>query len=389
MKRSEIIESRYSMNLYSKRNITIVRGRKSLLWDDEGRQYIDCTSGHGVASIGYANKDVINALAVQSRRLITCPGIFYNDTRSDFLELLLSIVPQNLKKVYLCNSGAESIEAAIKFARLTTGKKEFICAVRGFHGRTLGALSATFNPKYKEDFEPLIPGFSFVPFNNKDALASCINENTAAIILELIQGEGGVHIAHAEYINGIKKLCIENNIILIIDEIQTGFCRTGKMLALEHYYLKPDILCLSKAIAGGLPFAAVICTGKIKDGVGKHSSTFGGNPLSCAAASASIKYMIKKDLAVQAKRKGQYLMNKLKKIESTIINEIRGLGLMIAIELNIPALPIINDLEKEGVLVLSGGKKVIRLLPPLIITYKQLGQVYNILKRILEDHNRN
>ncbi len=222
------VEDHYGLNLFAKRDIILVKGEKARVWDDTGKEYIDCTAGHGVAGIGHANPAVVDALAEQAKTLITCTGSFYNPVRAQLMEKLISISPSSLSKVFLCNSGTESVEAALKFARLSSGKKEFIAAMRGFHGRTMGALSATYNPKYRTDFEPLVPGFHFVPFNNYKAILKTVNNNTAGILLEVIQGEGGVHSGTREFFFQVQKLCNERNIFLIIDEVQTGFGRTGK-----------------------------------------------------------------------------------------------------------------------------------------------------------------
>lgn len=225
------LEQRYEFDVFTKRDVCIVRGENAKLWDDRGREYVDCVCGHGVASIGHANPKVAEAVAAQAKTLITCSGIFYNDKRAEFFEKLIGVAPDGLKRAFLCNSGTEAVEAAIKFARFTAHKPEFVCAMRSFHGRTFGALSATHNPKYREDFEPLVPGFRHVPYNDFEALKAGVNENTAAVLLEPVQGEGGIHVGKKEYFEQVRALCDERGILLILDEIQTGFCRTGKWFA--------------------------------------------------------------------------------------------------------------------------------------------------------------
>ncbi len=291
------------------------------------------------------------------------------------IQKLVEITPKNLNKVFLCNSGAESVEAAIKFARLASGKTEFICAMRSFHGRTMGALSATFNPKYREPFEPLIPGFQFVAYNNFEKLKEKVTDKTAAIMLEVVQGEGGVHIGDADYFKQVSKLCKNKNILLIIDEVQTGFCRTGKMFASEYFDLQPDILCLAKAMAGGLPIGAVLCSNKIEVSFGSHGTTFGGNPLVAAAANAAIDFMIEEKLADQALDKGNYFAEEFSKIELEKVREFRQIGLMIGIELKEKVQPYINTLQEKGVLAIPAGVTVLRLLPPLTISKEDLGIV--------------
>ncbi len=377
------IEDQYGLNLFAKRGIILVRGEKTLVWDDTGKKYIDCTSGHGVAGIGHANPAVVDALTEQAKTLITCTGSFYNPVRAQLMEKLISISPSSLSKVFLCNSGTESVEAALKFARLSSGKKEFITAMRGFHGRTMGALSATYNPKYRTDFEPLVPGFHFVPFNNYDAILKTVNNNTAGILLEVIQGEGGVHSGTREYFSQVQKLCNERNIILIIDEVQTGFGRTGKLFACEHFDIQPDILCLSKAIAGGFPMGAVLCSEKVKISTGKHGTTFGGNPLACAVSLATLDVILKNNLVQESEEKGKYFSDKFVKYDLKIVREVRQIGLMIGIELKEKSQKYINDLQNEGILVLAAGQSVIRLLPPLIISYEEIDIVIKKIADVL------
>ena len=379
------LENTYSFDVYPKRDLVIVKGKNAKVWDDKGREYIDCVAGHGVANIGHCNEKVIEAITQQAQQLITCTGIFFNDVRARLLEKLVGIAPKNLTRAFLCNSGAESVEAAIKFARFTTQKTDFVCAMKSFHGRTLGALSATFNPKYKKDFEPLVPGFSFVPFNNFEKLAEKVDKNTAGVILEIIQGEGGVNIGDRDYFSQVRKFCDEMGVLLIIDEVQTGFCRTGKMFAIEHFHLEPDMMCLAKAIAGGIPMGAVLCSEKIKVPLGKHGTTFGGNPLASAAAIAAIDFMIENDLAQQAAEKGKYFIDKFNAQDLSRVRDVRNLGLMIGIELKEKVKPYILKLIEEGVLALPAGTTVLRLLPPLTITYDELDVVLEKLEWILNE----
>ena len=374
-------EHTYALDLFPRRDVTIVRGEGATLWDDTGRAYIDCVAGFGVASIGHANPEVAEAIAAQARTLVTCPNIFYNDVRARLMKKLVAITPAGLDRVFLCNSGTESTEAALKFARHATGRTEFVCSMRGFHGRTLGALSATF--KYREKFEPLVPGFSFVPLEKIDRLREQVTEETAGVLLELVQGEGGVRIASREYLEAVRALCDERGALLIVDEVQTGFCRTGKMFACDHYELRPDILCVAKAIAGGVPLGAVICNDKIRDTRGIHGTTFGGNPLAAAAALAAIDFMERHDLTGQARRKGERLRAALEPRSPTVVRELRQIGLMVGIELKQKAQPYLAKLLEHGVLALPAGPTVIRLLPPLVITDDQLDTVAEMLIKVL------
>ncbi len=379
------LEHQHDMGLYPKRPIALVRGEGARVWDEHGRMYIDCVSGNGVANIGHAHPAIVDAIHRQAQQLITCPGIFYNDVRAAFMAKLVSIAPAGLNRVFLCNSGAESVEAAIKFARYTTSKPEIICAHHGFHGRTLGALSATHNPAYHRGFEPLVPGFIHVPFNNIDALQERISGQTAGVLLEIVQGEGGVHVGDGEYFRQVQQLCRERGVLLIIDEVQTGFCRTGSMFACQQYHLEPDILCLAKAIAGGLPMGTVLCRDTIQLSPGAHGSTFGGNPLVCAAGLAAIEVMLREDLARQAREKGDYLVARLQEQNIRLVRDIRHLGLMVGIELRKRVTPYIKALMAEGVLALPAGKTVLRLLPPLVITYVDIDRVVEALSNVLKN----
>lgn len=369
------LEKAYEFNVYPKRDLVLVRGKGAKVWDSDGKEYIDCIAGHGIASVGHCNEQVVAAIEQQARQLLSCSVTIYNDTRARFLEKLLSITPRNLKRAFLCNSGTEAVEGAIKFARFTTRKKEFITAMRGFHGRTMGSLSATFNPEYRKEFEPLVPGFKYVPFNNFEKLKETVTDDTAGIILEIVQGEGGIHVGTRDYFTQVRHLCDEKNLLLIIDEVQTGFCRTGKMFACNYFDLEPDILCVAKAIAGGVPMGAIICSEKIQPPMGKHGSTFGGNPLACAAGIATIDFMLASGLAEQAREKGDYFVGKLQQQKFANVREIRHLGLMVGIELKEKGQPYLVKLMERGVLAMPAGATVLRFLPPLTISHEELDLV--------------
>jgi acetylornithine/LysW-gamma-L-lysine aminotransferase len=262
--------------------------------------------------------------------------------------------------------------------------------MRAFHGRTYGALSATFNKKYREGFEPLVPGFSHVSFNNIEALDKAVNEEIAAVILEVVQGEGGLYPASVEYIQAARRICDERGALLIIDEIQTGFGRTGKMFAIQHYGVTPDILTCAKSLAGGVPMGAVLIGSRVKNlAPGVHATTFGGNPLSCAAANAALDVIIGEDLPGQAAAKGAYLMDKLKAINSPNIREVRGLGLMIGIEMKQKVAPYLKTLQEKKIIALNAGMTVIRLLPPLVITYEQIDRLVEALTEVLTSEMKN
>ena len=379
----ELID-KYEVAVYPKRDLVIVKGKDATVWDDKGNEYIDCVAGIGVATIGHSNPNVVKAITEQAETLITNACVFYNDTRALFLEKLNQITPANLKRSFLTNSGTEAMEAAIKFARISTGKTDFITTMRGFHGRTMGALSGTHKPEYRQPFEPLVPGFSFVPYNNLEKMEVAITEKTAGIILEIIQGEGGINIASQEYLDGVRLLCDKNNVLMIVDEIQTGFCRTGKMFAIEHFGIEPDIMTVAKGIAGGFPVGAAICSDKVNIPFGKHGTTFGGNPLASAAGLASINFMLENKLADEAATKGDYLVGKLNIDELSKVRAIRYKGLMIGIELKEKVQPFLVQLMEEGIIAMPAGKIVLRFLPPAVITYEQLDKVAEVLNNILK-----
>ena len=377
-------ERRYALEVFPKRDITIVKGRGAEVWDDEGRRYIDCVAGIGVASVGHANPAVADALAEQARTLVTCPGIFYNDVRARLLEKLAAVAPPGLTRGFLCNSGAEAVEAAIKFARLTTGRTGIVSAMRGFHGRTLGALSATYKKEYRELFKPLVPGFSFVPFNNPARLREAVGEDTAAVMIEPVQGEGGIRPASAEYLRAAREICDQTGAILVFDEIQTGFCRTGRMFACERHGVTPGMLCLAKAIAGGVPMGAVLADARIQLPPGKHGTTFGGNPLACAAALAAIRFMEDERLAERAELLGARFRERFERRLPGRVRALRQVGLMIGVELKERCRPYIEALAAKGVLTLPAGTTVIRLLPPLVISEAQIDEVVDVLAEVLD-----
>jgi acetylornithine/LysW-gamma-L-lysine aminotransferase len=378
------IENQHTSGLYTKQPIIIVRGQGASLWDNNGIEYIDCSSGHGVANLGHAHPKVSAAIAAQSTQLVTLFETYYNDKRAALLDKIASLVP-GLDKVFLCNSGTEAVEAALKFARVSTGRKNVIAAMRGFHGRTMGSLSATFNKKYKEPFEPLVPGFSHVAYNNIGALESAVTDQVAAVILEAVQGEGGVYPADPQYLQAARRICTERGALLIIDEVQSGLGRTGKMFAFQYSNITPDIVCIAKSLAGGLPMGAVLFGDSVKNlAPGLHGSTFGGNPLTCAAALAALSAILEEDLPGQAAAKGAYLLEELKSIESPLIREVRGLGLMVGIELKQKVTPYLAALQDRHILALNAGLTTIRLLPPLVITREQLDRVILSLKEVLQ-----
>ena len=372
---AKTLETEYGVALYPKRDMVAVRGEGALLYDENDNAYIDCAAGIGVASLGHSHPKLVAAIQQQAANLITCPNILYNDVRSKLLKKLVDVTPPALTQAYLCNSGTEANEAALKFARLHTGRPNFVTAMRGFHGRTMGAVSATFTKKYREAFEPLVPGFEYVPLNKIEKLEAVVNENTAAVMLELVQGEGGVNLIQADYIAAVRKLCDERGALLIIDEIQTGFCRTGKFFACEHFDLQPDIMTVAKAMGGGVPIGATLLRADINIGPGMHGTTFGGNPLACAAALAAIQVYQEEAMAATAAELGEYFESQLRKNEMPQVRAIRRLGLMIGIELKQKAQDKLSYLLDEKIIALPAGANVIRLLPPFVIEKAQIDEV--------------
>ncbi|MBC7249964.1 MAG: aspartate aminotransferase family protein [Anaerolineae bacterium] len=378
------LENTHDSGVSIKQPLVLVRGEGARVWDVDGREYIDCMSGHGVANVGHANPAVVQAVTEQVQRLVICPNGFYNDQRARLLAQLTAIAPPGLTRAFLCNSGTEAVEAALKFARLSTGRTKIVAAMRGFHGRTFGALSATWRKEYRQPFEPLVPGFEFVPYNRLERMEQVVDEDTAAVILEVVQGEGGVVPGDGEYLRGVQALCQERGALFIVDEVQTGFGRTGRMFACEYYDLRPDLMCLAKAMAGGLPMGAVLIGSRVGELPKKsHGSTFGGNPLACAAALATIQYIASENLPQRAAELGERFLTHLQAIPSPLIREVRGLGLMVGIELKDKVASYLAALAERGVLALPAGATVMRFLPPLVISAEELDIVVERVAEVL------
>ena len=378
-------EMAYESGFNQKRPIALVRGKGARVWDAQGREYIDCIGGHGVAIVGHANPEVAEAIAAQARKLLVCPGSFCNDVRAELLGELVRIAPAGIARAFLCNSGAEAVEAALKIARLLTGRKRLVAAMRGFHGRTMGALSVTWRKEYRAPFEPLVPEVHFVPYNDVTALEEVLSGgDVAGVILEVVQGEGGVIPGKGEYLKEAQELCRKAGALFIVDEVQTGFGRTGRMFACEHHDLEPDLLCLAKGIAGGVPMGAVLIHKRLgRMPPRRHGSTFGGSPLACAAALAAIRFIVRERLPQRAAELGAYFMERLRGLDSPAIREVRGLGLMVGVELKGKAGPYLSGLAERGVLALSAGATVVRFLPPLVISQKELDRVVDAFSEVL------
>jgi acetylornithine/LysW-gamma-L-lysine aminotransferase len=379
------LEDNHTSGAYFKRPLTVVRGEGCTVWDDEGNAYYDMTSGQGVAALGHSHQAVVEAIVAQAQNLITLPEIFYNDQRARFYELLSSVTPGDLNRFFLCNSGAEAIEGALKVAHLLTGRNGVVATKRGFHGRTLGALALTWDKKYREPFSDWQLAAEHITYDDLDAAQTAITSETAAVVVEVVQGEGGVHPATIPYLQGLRDICDRRGALLIVDEIQTGFGRTGRWFAFEHADILPDIVAMGKAVGGGVPMGVVAWRdshGQIP--AGSHGSTFGGNPLACAAAIATITTLRDTNILPHVTETGDWLLQELRNRELSGVREIRGLGFMIGVELRNRVTPVLKDLQSAGVLALPAGSNVLRLLPPLICQRQDLEIVVQTIQDVLD-----
>ncbi|KAG2477104.1 MAG: Acetylornithine aminotransferase [Nitrosopumilales archaeon] len=380
-------EDEFMGNLYQRFPVTVEKGLGSHVWDVDGKEYIDCMGGYGVAIVGHRNERVVNALKSQLEKIITVHSSFYNKTREEFLKILIDVAPHGLTQVHLNNSGAEAVEAAIKFSRKFTGKKGMVAMNGSYHGKSMGALSLTFNPKYRKMFQPLVEKTSFAKFGDIESLRETVDDDTGFVILEPIQGESGIRVAPDGFLQEVRKLCDDKGILLIFDEIQSGLGRTGRMWASEHWNTVPDIMCIAKGIAGGVPMGATLVKPEILAvmGKGEHSSTFGGNPLSCAAGTATLQALTQDGLIENAEKMGRRLREGLERLKEKhkIIREIRGKGLMIGVELKFEVKEILLDGIKNGVLILYSGRNILRFLPPLVISEDDITKVLETLDILL------
>ncbi|MEJ7837538.1 MAG: aspartate aminotransferase family protein, partial [Thermomicrobiales bacterium] len=372
--------------LYAKRDIALVRGEGSYLFDHEGRRYLDAMSNYGVAVLGHAHPRFAAAVADQLNTLTTGHQSFGNDVRADLLVELDSIKPAELSRSFLSNSGAEAMEAAIKFARAASGKHRFVALRRGYHGRTMGALSATADKKYREPFEPLPIPNTHVAFGDIAALEAALDDDTAAVVLEPIQGEGGIHIADPEYLRAVRALTSERGIYIIADEIQSGF-RTGVPFVSVAAGIVPDIIATAKALANGFPIGLTLTTESISLALpsGAHGSTFGGNPLAARASLETLRILREDGLYDQARTIGAQIVERIEALKSDKIRAIRGSGLMIGIEFKQKSMPVLRALQERGVLTLPAGNLVLRLLPPMIWEQQQVDELLDAFDAVLRD----
>ena len=378
------LENRHGSGAYGKRPTALVKGQGVTLWDADGKRYLDLASGQGVAALGHCHAAVVAAIHAQASQLITAQESFYNDRRADLYPLLASLTPGDIDQFFLCNSGAEAIEGALKVAMLLTGRAGIVAAKRSFHGRTTGALSMTWTPKYRKPFLGWLPAVTHVAYNDIEEASEAITDETAAVVIEPVQGEGGVHPASPAYLQALRQRCDEVGAMLVVDEIQTGFGRTGKWFGFQHADILPDIMALGKAIAGGLPMGAVAwrsAHGQIPRA--SHGSTFGGNPLVCAAAIAALSAIRDLQLPAHACEVGAWLIDELRALNLRGAREVRGRGLMIGIELRGRVTPVLKALQERGVLALPAGLTTLRLLPPLIITRDELAIARDAIAEVL------
>jgi len=383
------IESLYLANVFSKKPIVFTRGKGALLWDINGKEYIDCASSYGVAALGHCHPKIVAAIKTQAEQLITLHSCYYNDKRAEFIQKLVSITPKGLNKAFLSNSGAESVECALKLARKSTGKPEIISIMGAYHGKTMGALSLTWDKKYREPFMPLIPDIKHVAPDNPEKIREVITDKTAAVIMEPIRGEGGIRVPSDNYLQQVREICSEKGVLLIFDEVQTSFGRTGKFFGCQNWNVTPDIMCLAKPFAGGLPIGITVAREDLMSTlkVGEHSTTFSGSPLVCAAGCAALDVLVEDDLAGKAAVNGKYFKSQLEEVASKhkIVKEVRGLGLMLGVELRYDVYGVILKALSKGVLVIDAGRTVIRILPPLVISKEQIDQVIKVLDEALGD----
>lgn len=359
--------------LYAKRGIALVRGEGVWLYDSDGQRYLDLMSNYGVNILGHAHPRVTAAIVAQAGRLLSCHQSFASDVRAAFLEKLLSLAPHGLVRAFLSNSGAEAVEAALKFAWAVTGRRKIVAARRGYHGRTLGALAATGEPKYRQPFLAVLPEVTHVPYGDAVALEAAVDQETAAVILEPVQGEAGIYPADPGFLEAARRITRDRGALLIFDEVQTAF-RTGAWFACQHAGVSPDLLCVAKGLANGVPIGATLLTEDVALALpaGVHGSTFGGNPLACAAGLATLQALEDDHLIPAAKELGAYFRQRLLALRHPLVREVRGLGLMLGVDLKTRATPVLKAMQERGVLALPAGTTVVRLLPPLILTREDI-----------------
>lgn len=364
---------------YSRQDVLLVRGSGAHVWDSDGREYLDFVAGIAVNSVGHCHPKVVQAVKAQAERLIHTSNLYYTENQVLLAEELKGLT--GMDRAYFCNSGAESVEAALKLTRRAKGRSKIVAAERAFHGRTLGALGTTYKSAYREPFRPLSEA-AFVPYNDVEALKAAATSDTGAVILEPVQGEAGVYVAESDYLSAAREICDDRNALLIFDEVQTGFGRTGEWFGKDHFAVKPDIMTLAKAMAGGLPMGAMLAAGEAAEVLtkGDHGSTFAGGPVVCAAALAVIDVIREEKLVARSRENGAYLKSELAKLGP---RELRGLGLMVGIDLDADCKSLVEKALAQGVLINSTGEHTLRLIPPLVVDKKEIDQVVSVIGQSL------
>ena len=364
---------------YSRQDVLLVRGSGAHVWDSDGREYLDFVAGIAVNSVGHCHPKVVGAVKAQAERLIHTSNLYYTENQVLLAEELKGLT--DMDRAYFCNSGAESVEAALKLTRRQKSRSKIVAAERAFHGRTLGALGTTYKSAYREPFRPLSEA-AFVPYNDVEALKAAATSDTGAVILEPVQGEAGVYAAESDYLSAAREICDDRNALLIFDEVQTGFGRTGEWFGKDHFAVKPDIMTLAKAMAGGLPMGAMLAAGEAAEVLtkGDHGSTFAGGPVVCAAALAVIDVIREEKLVARSRENGAYLKSELAKLGP---REVRGLGLMVGIDLDADCKSLVEKALAQGVLINSTGEHTLRLIPPLVVDKKEIDQVVSVIGQSL------
>jgi len=383
--KSKLIEKTTGSGVYAKQDVQIITGEGAAVWDESGKRYIDCVSGQGASNLGHAHPALMEAMRAQMDSLLVCPELFHNPVRAQYQDALCEVT--GMSRVFLCTSGTEAVEGALKFAHLHTKRKRIISMTDAYHGRTVGALGVTWDQKIREPFHDLLPDVVYVPLNDLETLREALDETIAAVIVEPIQGYGGVRNANAQYLRDVQSLCDENGSVFIVDEVQTGFGRTGVLFAYQEMGLSPDIVCLAKSIAGGLPVGAVLLHERLGEmPTSSHGSTFGGHPLGCSVGLAVLDVLQNTDLIPRARELGEEVINYFRQnLPDDVVVEVRGQGFLIGIELDRPVGSILNTLLERGVLAMSAGPNVIRLLPPLVITDEDMWQVVSIIEQTINE----
>jgi len=366
--------------------INIVRGRMQYVWDSNGNRYLDANTGHGVAFMGHSNPEIINAIKAQLDKIITVPLNMGNEARDEFISEFSRIIPQGFDAVFPQNTGTEAVETAIKIGKKWTRRKTIVAFTNSFHGRTMGSLSITWNENYRKAFQPLYPHVKFGVFNNAHEVDKLVDEDTCCVVVEPVQGEGGLNVATVDFLKALREAANRVNALLIFDEIQCGFGRTGYTWAFQHYGVEPDVFTAGKAIAGGLPIGLVVAKGELGDvfNPGEHGSTFAGNPVVMAAAAATVKVFIRDNVPSVVKETGSLLTKRLGELNSRVVNRVKGMGLMIGVELRTRAEPYVEALMKHGVLALTASVNVVRFLPPYMISHDDVDLIVNSLSEVLK-----